>query len=97
MSVPQVTGRASEADLVAASWIFEQIALRDGLHVDRSKVRRAVDEAAETYFGQHEGGWWRWIVETGHSLGRNCRVIDGEVHELVRLARDGGDVVHKDT
>jgi len=85
--------RASEGDLVAATWIFEQIALRDGLHVDRSKVRRAIDEAAETYFGNLEGGWWRWIVETGNSLGRHCRVIDGDVQQLVRLARDGVVVI----
>lgn len=87
-SIADVNG-ASEGDLVSATWIFEQIALRDGQHVDRSKVRRAVDEGAITYFGQHGGGWWRWIVETGHSLGRNCRVIDGEVPQLLRLARDG--------
>lgn len=74
---------------MAATWGGEQIVLRDGLHVDPSKVRRAVDEAAATCFGLHAGGWWRWIVETGHSLGRNCRVIDGEVQQLVRLVRDG--------
>ena len=67
MSVSDLNARAAESDLLAATLVFEQIALRDGLHVDRSKVRRAVDEAAETYFGMHEGGWWRWIVETGHS------------------------------
>ena len=85
--------RASDGDLVAATWIFEKVALRDGLHVDRSKVRRAVDEAAETYFGIQEGGWWRWIVETGNSLGRNCRVLDAEVPQLVRLALDGVAVI----
>ena len=93
MSVSDLNARAADSDLLAATWIFEQIALRDGQHVDRSKVRRAVDEAAETYFGLQEGGWWRWIVETGHSLGRNCRVIDGEVQQLVRLARDGAVVI----
>jgi ABC-type bacteriocin/lantibiotic exporter with double-glycine peptidase domain len=93
MSVSLNQERASEADLQSASWIFEQIALSDGLHVDRSKVRRAVDEAADTYFGQNEGGWWRWLIETGHSLGRNCRVIDGELHELVQLARNGVVVI----
>lgn len=89
MSSMESSERASEEDLVAATWIFEKIALRDGLQVDRSKVRRAVDEAAETYFGQHEGGWWRWIVETGQSLGRKCRVIDGELPQLLGLARSG--------
>ena len=93
MNSMESSERASEGDLVAATWIFEKIALRDGLHVDRSKVRRAVDEAAETYFGIPEGGWWRWIVETGHSLGRNCRVIDGDVPQLVRLALDGVAVI----
>lgn len=39
----------------------------------------------------------RWIVETGHSLGRNCRVIDGEVPQLVRLARDGLVVILRST
>ena len=93
MSVSDFNSQASESDLFAATWIFEQMALHDGLHVDRSKVRRAVDEAAQTYFGMHEGGWWRWIVETGHSLGRHCRVIDGDVSQLVRLARDGVVVI----
>ncbi len=87
------SGHASEADLMAASWIFEQIALRDGIHVDRSRIRRAVDEAAETYFGKLDGGWWRWIIETGHSLSRNCRVIDGELQELAQLAIDGVTVI----
>lgn len=93
MSAGSETPQASEVDVVSASWIFEQIALRDGRHVDRSKIRRSVDEAAETYFGMHDGGWWRWLIETGHSLGRNCRVIDGELHELVQLARDGVVVI----
>jgi putative ABC transport system ATP-binding protein len=84
---------STEEDLVAASWIFEQIALQDGLHVDRSKIRRAVNEAAETYFGQHDGGWWRWMIETAHSLGRNGRVIDGELPEIIRLAHDGVVVI----
>jgi len=93
MSLPIEPQRASEADLVSASWIFEQIALRDGLQVDRSRIRRSVDEAAETYFSIQEGGWWRWIIETAHSLGRNCRVIDGELHELIQLARNGVIVI----
>jgi len=93
MSAVNRMQRTSEEDLVAASWIFEQIALQDGLHVDRSKIRRAVDEAAETYFDQHDGGWWRWMIETAHSLGRNGRVIDGELPELIRLARDGVVVI----
>jgi putative ABC transport system ATP-binding protein len=96
MSASDFNTQASETDLLAATWIFEQISINDGLHVDRSKVRRAVDEAAQTYFGLRESGWWRWIVETGHSLGRHCRVIDGDVSQLVRLARDGVVVILRD-
>lgn len=93
MSVSQATDRATETDLVAASWIFEQLALRDGRHVDRSRIRRAVDESANTYFGDASGSWWRWIIEVGNSLGCSCRVIDGELHQLVQLARDGVIVI----
>lgn len=89
MSAPSLPQRASEADLVSASWIYEQIALRDGLHVDRSRIRRAIDESAETYFWIQDGDWWRWIIEAGHSLGRNCRVIDAELHDLVQMAQNG--------
>ncbi|MBL8809058.1 MAG: ABC transporter ATP-binding protein [Planctomycetaceae bacterium] len=83
----------TDADLQSASWIFEQIAVREGWHADRSRIRRSVDEAAQ--FVQHEGdpSWHRWMLECGHSLGHVCRVIDGEIHELIRLARDGVVVI----
>ena len=82
-----------EGDLVSATWMFELIALRDGLHVDRSRIRRAVDEASQTFFRESNEGWWRWIVEAGESLGRKCRVIDGDVPQLVQLARNGVVVI----
>lgn len=93
MADPGKIETASEADLMSASWIFEQLAMQEGLHVDRSKTRRAVDEAAETYFGIQDGGWWRWIIETAHSLGRGCRVIDGELNDLIQMARNGLTVI----
>ena len=76
--------RASEGDLVAATWIFEQIALRDGLHVDRSKVRRAVDEAAETFLGCRKAAGGAGLWKQGIRLGRDCRVIDGDCSQLVQ-------------
>lgn len=93
MADPAKPDSASEADLMSASWIFEQLALQEGLHVDRSKTRRAVDEAAETYFAIQDGGWWRWIIEAAHSLGRGCRVIDGELQDLIQMARNGLTVI----
>ena len=93
MDSMESAGKDNEGDLVSATWIFEQIALHDGLHVDRSRIRRAVDQASQTYLGAAEGGWWRWIVETGQSLGRKCRVIDGDLQQLVQLARNGVVVI----
>ena len=93
MDSMESAGKDNEGDLVSATWIFEQIALRDGLHVDRSRIRRAVDQASQTYLGAAEGGWWRWIVETGQSLGRKCRVIDGDLQQLVQLASNGVVVI----
>ena len=86
-----------EGDLVSATWIFELIALRDGLHVDRSRIRRAVDEASQTFFRESDEGWWRWIVEAGESLGRKCRVIEGDLPQLVQLARNGVVVILRST
>ncbi|MFN9974839.1 MAG: hypothetical protein ACK58T_33595, partial [Phycisphaerae bacterium] len=63
------------------------------MHADRSRIRRAVDEAAETYFGIQDGGWWRWIIESGNSLGQHCRVIEGDLAELIQLASDGVVVI----
>lgn len=82
-----------EGDLVSATWMFELIALRDGLHVDRSRIRRAVDEASQTFLRESNEGWWRWIVEAGESLGRKCRVIEGDLPQLVQLARNGVVVI----
>ena len=89
----QTESAASESDLMSAAWIFEQVFLRESQNADRSRIRRAVDEAAETFYSPNEGGWCRWIVEAGQSLGRTSRVIDAELDELVRLARDGIIVV----
>lgn len=83
----------TDADLQSASWIFEQIAVREGWHADRSRIRRSVDEAAQFVQREGDSSWHRWMLECGHSLGHVCRVIDGEIHELIRLARDGVVVI----
>lgn len=83
----------TDSDLQSASWIFEQIAVRDGWHADRSRIRRSVDEAAQFVQSEGDTSWHRWILECGHSLGQVCRIIDGEIDELIRLARDGVVVI----
>ncbi len=80
---------ATENDLTSAAWIFEQIYLSEGQHLDRSRIRRSVDESAESYFDANPDSWCRWIVEAGQGLGRTSRVIDAELDELISLAADG--------
>lgn len=92
-----IMGReAGEAESIDASWLLEQVAVLEGSHADRSRIRRAVDEAARMMFESSEDGsfsWHRWLIEASHSLGYVSRIIDGELHELTGLASDGVVVV----
>lgn len=82
----------SEADVVSVTWLFEQVAIRENQQVDRAGIRRILSEAS-SYAQPQLGGWPRWIVETGHSLGRKSRVVEGEILEMIRLAQDGAIVI----
>ncbi|MBL8819519.1 MAG: ATP-binding cassette domain-containing protein [Planctomyces sp.] len=85
---------SSEDDLISITWVFEQIAVSAELNVDHGRIRRAVDEAYQSYSTQTTGGdWWRWVTEAGSSLGKICRVVDGSFDELTRLSRSGAFVL----
>lgn len=84
---------AVESDLIDLSWIFEELTLRQGVHADRSQIRRAVDEALKLVRESPDSSWHRWVVETARSLGFVCRIAEVEQDELVRLARDGAMIV----
>jgi ABC-type bacteriocin/lantibiotic exporter with double-glycine peptidase domain len=80
---------AGEPESINVSWLLEQIAVLEGSHADRSRIRRAVDEASRLVSEGSEFSWSRWLVEAAHSLGYVSRIIDGELHELAGLASDG--------
>lgn len=93
MGVQQVPDQISASDIEAAANCLEQMLLRDGQHASKSLVRRAVAETAAAFQLEHHGDWWQWIVEAGQSLGRSCRIVEGNLTDLVRLTRDGTSVV----
>lgn len=87
------TSTTHEGDLVATTWLFEQIAMRSGMQVDRGRIRRAIDEAFEAYASANSADWWRWVVEAGHTLGKTSRVVDGDIRDLMKLARSGAFIL----
>jgi ABC-type bacteriocin/lantibiotic exporter with double-glycine peptidase domain len=87
---------AGEAESIDASWLFEQIAQIEGGHADRSRIRRAVDEASRMVSEFSDNGsdnWQRWLVEASQSLGYVSRIIQGTLQELTGLASDGEFIV----
>jgi len=83
----------SENDLIDVCWMFEQITARHDVHADRSAIRRAVDEGARFAAELPDSSWNRWLTESAHSLGFVARVIEGQLPELIGLARDGMYVI----
>lgn len=80
-------------DVEAAAWIFEQIAVEGGAPADRSRIRRALEEAIAANPGPSDEKWWLWISELSHSLGQSCKILDCTVEQIVELAREGAQFV----
>ena len=83
----------SETDLSDVCWMFEQITLRHGIHADRSAIRRSVDEGAKFVAELPDSSWYRWLVESAHSLGFVARVVEGPLPDLIGIAGDGMFVI----
>ena len=83
----------AESELVGATWTIEQLLLIGKHQMERSRIRRAVDEAADTFSTADPSDWQLWFIEACLSLGTTCRVIDASPDELVSLARDGVIIV----
>lgn len=93
MIIPAVEMTSSKRDLEAVSWLFEQLLLEAGRSADRSKVRRALEEAAEAWPMGTDGRWWKWLYETSRSLGIRCKVIDCTFNQMSELAREGAQII----
>ncbi len=88
MSVSEI-----EAEIEAAASIFEQIAMESGFKIERSKIRRAVEESAVAWPGEAKELWWKWLIEASESLGIKSRVVDCTFEQAVSIVRDGGHVI----
>jgi len=84
---------SSKRDLEAVAWLFEQLLLEAGRSADRSKVRRALEEAAHAWPLGTDDRWWKWVYETSRSLGIRCKVIDCTFNQLSELAREGAQII----
>ena len=60
--------------------------------VDRQLARKSLSEAQAAWPGDVEQHWWKWLVESGHSLNRRFRVIDCEPREALALMQQGARV-----
>lgn len=93
MIIPAVEMTSSKRDLEAVAWLFEQLLLEAGRSADRSKVRRALEEAAHAWPLGTDDRWWKWLYETSRSLGIRCKVIDCTFSQLSELAREGAQII----
>lgn len=77
----------------ASSQLVWHLQLRTDQGVDRSRIRRALDEATRAWPGNPRDLWWRWILEAGHSLDLRCRVLDCTLEQIQEIASEGGRIL----
>lgn len=82
-------------ELEAAGWILEQFASESGNTVERSRIRRTLNEAASAWPGPVSELWWRWLAESTQSLGYRCRIVDCIPQQLLEMTRDGARVISR--
>lgn len=80
-------------DKESAAWLLEKLLEKNDRGVDRSSIRRAIDEAVKLWPETQQKNWWKWIVEASRSLGLKCKVIDGTVAQVAEIAGDGGRLI----
>lgn len=93
MIIPAAELPTSKRDQEAVAWLFEQLLLQAGRSADRTKVRRALDEAAAAWPLGTDDRWWKWLYEATRSLGIRCKIIDCTFSQLTELAREGAQLV----
>jgi putative ABC transport system ATP-binding protein len=86
-------GNGVANDIEQAAWLFEQLALDADAPADRARIARAHEETAMAWPGDPADRWWKWVVETSHSLGQRCKVIDCTFDQFLEIVREGGKIV----
>ncbi len=88
-------GLAADRDAIA--WIMDELAIDAGHPIERSNLRRIVDDVIAAWDGRAEDRWTVWTSEVGHSLGRPSHVVDCTAFEAVKLAQNGAAVIGRPT
>ncbi|MFN0054975.1 MAG: peptidase domain-containing ABC transporter [Planctomycetales bacterium] len=91
-STPRVSAEPAIWEPLAR--LLEQMFIESRHPVDRAAVRRAVQGAVSEWQGTTGDRWWKWVSESGISLGMRCRAVDGTPTELIELAETGVILVH---
>jgi len=92
-SAPGANDSSVKTDIEAAAWLFEQLAVEAGQPANRSRIRRALDEAAIAWPPGPQDRWWKWLVEAGRSLDLKCKIVDCTFDQLAELAREGARII----
>ena len=87
--IPQHPSKPSRPELLR---VLEQLCGIGEQSVDRQLARKSLAEAQTAWPGDAEQQWWKWLVESGHSLGRRFRVIDCTPSEALALMLQGARV-----
>ncbi|MFM8217813.1 MAG: hypothetical protein ACKOJF_02700, partial [Planctomycetaceae bacterium] len=74
-------------------WLIEQVLLEGDLPIDRSGLRRALQEAQEATASEGSQSWWVWVIEAANSLGLRCRCIEGTAVDLAEFADCGAPLI----
>lgn len=85
--------KSVQTDIKAAAWLFEQLAVDAGHSADRTRIRRALIEAASARTTKTDDDWWNWLVEASQSLELQYKVMDCTFRELVAITSEGGRVI----
>lgn len=56
-----------------------------GDRLDPASLRRAVKEARQAWPGESDDLWWKWLCESGTSLGLRMRAMDCDFDEIIDL------------
>ncbi len=92
-NIPQAVPLSATSALDDLNWMVEQILLEGELPIDRSGLRRALQEACDAHSGPPVENWWVWITEGAASLGLRCRCIEGTAADLLEFAECGAPFI----
>ena len=81
-----------ELVLDGGGWILERLTELNAVERNTS-ARRLLSESMQTWSGEAETYWWKWMGEVAVSLGLRAKAVDCTVEEVLELADDEGQLL----